>query len=77
MGIFCNPKIEAAIANTLSFQFNAGNHRLAIQCRVKPEAVRYASQDDWIINNSSDIRPYGILLYCEESSKCKCGHRKA
>ena len=67
-GIYCTPLIETAKAYTMSFQFNGGNHRLAFQCRVKPEAVKYATQDYWVINNPSDIRPYGILLYCEEPS---------
>ena len=77
IGIYCTPNIETAKSYTLSFQFNGGNHRLAFQCRVRPEAVRFATEDYWVINNPSNIRPYGILLYCEEPEKCKCGHRKA
>jgi hypothetical protein len=77
-GIYCTPNIKIAKGYTLSFEYNGGKHRLALQCRVKPEAVRYTSNPDyWVINNPSDIRPYGILLYCEEPTKCKCGHRTA
>ena len=65
-GIYCTPKIETAKQYTRSFQFYGGNHRLALQCRVKPESVKYATTDYWVMNNASDIRPYGILLYCEE-----------
>jgi hypothetical protein len=66
IGIYCTPKIDEAQDYTRSFQFNGGNHLLALQCRVRPEAVKYATEDYWVINNPSDIRPYGILLKCEE-----------
>ncbi len=43
VGIYCTSKIDTAKGYTASFQFNGGNHLLILQCRVKPDAVRYAS----------------------------------
>lgn len=77
-GIYCTPRLETArgYANNL-FEFNGGKHRLVLQCRVRPDGVYFCSMPDyWVVQGPQDIRPYGILLYCEEPSKCKCGYRK-
>ena len=63
-GIYCTPKIEIAVSGYTSekINFQESKYGIIIQCRVKPSAIKYASEDIWIINNPKDIRPYGIIF---------------
>lgn len=35
---------------------------MILQCRVKPNKIKMASNNIWVINQPQDIRPYGVLL---------------
>ena len=63
-GIYCSPKIDIAKEYTEGIQIENQVYHLVIQCRVRPGAIRVpvGNEDYWIIQQSDDIRPYGICL---------------
>ena len=67
VGIYCTNKIETAEGYTSQVDLNGKQVKLALQCRINPEKFRNSGQIDnggyyYVINDSNDIRPYGILL---------------
>ena len=57
-GIYCSPKLEIALS------FAAANNlgtQVLVQCRVRPGAIKEYG-DIWVINDSKDIRPYGLIV---------------
>ena len=63
-GIYCTPKIEIAMGYTNPVKIGNDVYRIVFQCRVRPTAIRVPEnqEDYWIIQQSDDIRPYGICL---------------
>jgi len=59
------------------FTYHGKEHRLVLQCRINPDAIRIPRQMDkyWLVNESIDIRPYGILVMQRElpieKNECK------
>ena len=68
VGIYCTNKIETAEGYTSEVDLNGKKVKLALQCRINPEKFRNSGYIDnnggyyYVINDSNDIRPYGILL---------------
>lgn len=64
IGIFCSPSVDEAEKNTCEFKLNDKSYKMLLQCRVNPRRIRKPKGTDnlYIINNSSNIRPYGILI---------------
>jgi hypothetical protein len=67
VGIYCTNKIETAEGYTSQVDLNGKKVKLALQCRINPEKFRNSGHIDnggyfYVINDSNDIRPYGILL---------------
>ena len=69
-GIYCSPNVEVCTAiymNYLEITDNEGITKkfgLVFQCRVKPNKIKITDRDEyWVINDSKDIRPYGMLLF--------------
>ena len=67
VGVYCTNKIETAEGYTTQVDLNGEKVKLVLQCRINPKKFRNSGNVDkggyyYIINNSEDIRPYGILL---------------
>ncbi len=64
IGIICTPKPEEAEKHTPEFILNDLKYKMLLQCRVNPKRIRIpkGTRDLFIINNSINIRPYGILI---------------
>jgi hypothetical protein len=52
------------IQDVLSGYINQSDeYGLIFQCRVNPKAIKICNSDNiWVVNDSKDIRPYGIIL---------------
>jgi len=75
-GVYCTPSLKVA----LSYANSRGNSAkiagrpvfIVMQCRVKPSAIKRCQDEAengsayWVINNPSDIRPYGVLVRPQE-----------
>jgi ribosomal protein S27AE len=76
-GAYLTNHIEVAEGYCHSVDFNNKKYIVAFQCRLKPDKIKIPEKkgdeiekrndpdwnnDYWIINESRDIRPYGILL---------------
>ena len=68
VGIYCTPNIETAAVYATEFTGDDGKrYKLVLQNRVKPSAIKKASDkggpdDYWYIENGKDIRPYSICV---------------
>ena len=68
VGIYCTPNIETAAGYATEFTGDDGKrYKLVLQNRVKPSAIKKASDkggpvDYWYIENGKDIRPYSICV---------------
>ena len=67
VGIYCTNKIETAEGYTSQVDLNGKKVKLALQCRINPVKFRNSGHIDnggyyYVIKDSNDIRPYGILL---------------
>jgi hypothetical protein len=65
IGIYCSPLFTTCL-NGYTKNVTKGNqtYRVMLQCRIKPEALKCtACVDYWVINESKNIRPYGIILF--------------
>mmetsp|Transcript_34614 Transcript_34614/g.90323 ORF Transcript_34614/g.90323 Transcript_34614/m.90323 type:complete len:644 (+) Transcript_34614:60-1991(+) len=71
-GVYCAPSLDVAVQYARSRGAGAkiaGRDVLIImQCRVKPEKIKRCQDEKsnsgayWVINDPSDIRPYGVLV---------------
>ncbi len=51
-------------------QLKAGDYYLVLQCRAKPDKIKFTERDEyWVINNSIDLRPYRIILFTDEEKR--------
>ena len=68
VGVYCTPNIDTAADYSEKFRGSDGKeYKLVFQNRVKPSAIRRASDkggpnDYWYIERSEDIRPYSICV---------------
>ena len=72
IGVFCTPKLEYLMENIEGccllkpIKYDSNNYiQAVIQCRVRPESIRQPECSEgqyYIINNSTNIRPYGLLV---------------
>jgi len=64
IGIICTPKPEEAEKHTPEFIVKDLKYKMLLQCRVNPKRIRIpkGTKDLYIINNSKNIRPYGLLI---------------
>uniref|UniRef100_A0A7S2KLS0 PARP catalytic domain-containing protein n=1 Tax=Zooxanthella nutricula TaxID=1333877 RepID=A0A7S2KLS0_9DINO len=67
-GIYCTPSIETAAEFSPTVEAGGRRMQFVIQCRVRPAAIKRIHEEVgresgayWLINNPSDIRPYGVL----------------
>lgn len=43
-------------------------YSLVFQCRINPKKVKVCSNNTyWVVNDSKDIRPYGVILVKKEN----------
>lgn len=65
-GVYCTPVLSTAQGYSSEVELSAnGKTRkvsIILQCRVRPEAIKRATDDYWVINDPADIRPYGVLV---------------
>ena len=70
-GIYGSPHLEVCLgfAEDDPVEVEGKKYRLVLQCRVRPEAIKVCQQKQtyWVINESKDIRPYGVVLVEEEN----------
>lgn len=70
VGVYCTPNINTAANNDYATEFfgNDGKkYRVVLQTRVKPSAIKKASDnggpaDYWYIEDGKNIRPYSICV---------------
>lgn len=65
LGVYVTPHYETALQYALpGCIVNGKKYYLVMQCRVNPEAIKVSDEQTyWVLNNSRDIRPYGVLLF--------------
>ena len=63
-GIYCSPHFQVCLSGYSSpVTVQGKNYHLILQCRVNPKKIKVCSNHTyWVINDSKDIRPYGVLL---------------
>jgi len=69
MGIYCTPNFDTAAEFSPAFSQEGRTMQFLFQCRVRPEAIKRIHDEVgresgayWLINDSDDIRPYGVLV---------------
>ena len=68
-GIYCSPHIQIPITGYVGGGIRIGTKQyyLVFQCRVNPKKIKVCTNHVyWVINDSRDIRPYGVLLFKSE-----------
>lgn len=67
-GIYCTPNVNTAAEYSPSVEIDGKEMQFVMQCRVRPEAIKRIHEEVgresgayWLINEPSDIRPYGVL----------------
>lgn len=67
-GIYCTPNVNTAAEYSPSVEIDGKKMQFVMQCRVRPEAIKRIHEEVgresgayWLINEPSDIRPYGVL----------------
>jgi len=68
-GIYCTPKVETAAEFSPQVNVDGRTMQFVFQCRVRPEAIKRIHEEVgresgayWLVNDPSDIRPYGVLV---------------
>ena len=66
IGVYCTPNISTANGYAGKITVNGVRYQIAFMLRVKPDKIRAASNDVWVLNagngNFSEIRPYRFLI---------------
>jgi hypothetical protein len=59
-GVYLTPHIQDAFY----YIDHSDEYGLIFQCRVNPKAIKVICDSDynWVVNDTKDIRPYGIIL---------------
>ena len=66
-GVYLSPHFQSCLHYTKPFSLEGKEYLLMMQCRVNPAKIKICPREDfWVLNQSADIRPYGILLIKEE-----------
>jgi len=65
-GIYCTPNLPTAEGYASQVRVTVGgsarNVKFILQCRVRPSAIQKGTEAIWVINNTADISPYGVLV---------------
>mmetsp|Transcript_49457 Transcript_49457/g.143423 ORF Transcript_49457/g.143423 Transcript_49457/m.143423 type:complete len:392 (-) Transcript_49457:127-1302(-) len=63
-GIYVTPNIDGvADGYSRTYSLDGISVRIVLQCRARPAAIKKCSRKDyWVVNDPSDLRPYGVLL---------------
>lgn len=68
-GIYCTPNLATAAEYSPCSEVEGRKMQFVFQCRVRPEAIKRIHEEVgresgayWLINDASDIRPYGVLV---------------
>ena len=66
-GIYCSPHFQECLSYANPIEISDKKYRLILQCRVRPSKIKVCAgcEEFWVINESKDIRPYGVLLIKE------------
>ena len=66
IGVYCSPNINTANSYAGTIQVRGIKYYVAFMLRVKPDKIRAASNDVWVLNagngDFSEIRPYRFLV---------------
>ena len=70
-GIYCSPHFQECFSYANPIKISDKEYRLILQCRVRPSKIKVCDgkEEYWVINDSKDIRPYGVLLIKEQNIK--------
>jgi hypothetical protein len=72
-GIYVSPYFLTSLLEYSNLGVDCKYH-IVLQCRAKPSSIKISSSrpDYCVINNSSDLRPYGVILFTDsEIAKLK------
>ena len=66
VGVYCTPNISTANGYAGRIEVNGIKYQIAFMLRVKPDKIRAASNEVWVLNagngDFSEIRPYRFLI---------------
>ena len=69
-GVYSSPNFLTCLNGYTALNPNDPNDKfhLVLQCRARPKSIKmpFQSCEAWVINESKDIRPYGIILFTKE-----------
>ena len=71
-GVYFSPHFQVCLKGySRSIKVNEKNYYMVLQCRVNPRKIKIVKgrEDYWVVNESKDIRPYGVVLFKEEDKK--------
>merc|ERR1711920_147189 len=64
VGIYCSPQLHKALRYADVPLFVGGDpYTLVFQCRVRRKSFEKPDSHIWLVRNTGDIRPCGVLLY--------------
>ena len=68
-GIYLSPHFQVCLSSySQSVRVQGNDYHLILQCRVNPKKIKVCpNQTFWVLNESKDVRPYGILLVKSEN----------
>jgi hypothetical protein len=61
VGIYCSPILHTAESYSTNKSYDR-KYLCVLQCRVNPKMLKVGSDAAWVLNNSSDIQPYKLLV---------------
>ena len=67
-GIYFTPRLTVALEYARQCNADGNKFHVILQCRFKPEKVKL-SDDYWLVRQSQDLRPYGIILVTPEQEQ--------
>lgn len=77
-GVYVTPLLRTAQAYAEEVCLDGHRVQFVVQCRVRPSAIKICSRADyWVINDSKDLRPYGILVRDRGVPKPEQNHSSA
>lgn len=78
-GVYFSPHVYICQNYAQTIKVKNIHYRLVLQCRLAPEAIKVCEKDEriWVVNDSTNIRPYGAILIKAEdyerifNSRCR------
>ena len=68
-GVYFSPHFQICLKGySGEMEVEGKKYYMVLQCRVHPKKIKIVNgrEDYWVVNESTDIRPYGIILFTKE-----------